>query len=61
MAAHQEELAIFTGEKRFQGKGPLCVALVVTEHARAMGLPLDAEKLLTERGGQVQSGRCGYG
>jgi hypothetical protein len=53
MAAHQKELATFTAEQNFRGKGPLCVALVVTQHARTMGLPLDSEKLLTEGGGQV--------
>jgi hypothetical protein len=37
----------------FRGKGALSVALVVTQHGRKMGLPLDAEKLLTEGGGQV--------
>lgn len=53
MATHQDELAAFTAEKNFRGKGPLCVALVVTQHAKTYGLPLDAEKLLTEGGGQV--------
>jgi hypothetical protein len=33
--------------------GPLSMALVVTQHARTMGLPLDSDKLLTEAGGQV--------
>lgn len=51
--AHQQELAAFTAKKSFRGKGPLSVALVVTQHARKMGLPLDSEKLLTEGGGQV--------
>lgn len=37
----------------FRGKGPLSVALVVTQHARKMGLPLDPERLVTEGGGQV--------
>jgi Domain of unknown function (DUF4928) len=49
----QEQLTRFTKEKRFLGKGPLCVALVVTQHAKAMGLPLDPARLLTEGGGQV--------
>lgn len=31
----------------------MCVALVVTQHAKSMGLPLDAGALVTERGGQV--------
>jgi hypothetical protein len=51
--AHQRELADFATAKAFRTKGPLCVALVVTQHAKTMGLPLDAENLLTERGGQV--------
>jgi hypothetical protein len=46
-------LNAFTEEKRFRGKGPLSVALVVTEHARKSGLPLDSEALVTERQGQV--------
>jgi hypothetical protein len=46
-------LGEFVMEKRFRGKGPLSVALVVTQHARNMGLPLDPDKLLTEGGGQV--------
>jgi hypothetical protein len=50
-----EALAKFTAEKKFLGKGPLSVALVVTEHARKRGLPLDPERLITENGagGQV--------
>jgi hypothetical protein len=51
--AHQRELAAFTTRYSFRGKGPLSVALVVTEHARKAGLPLHAEKLVTEGGGQV--------
>src|ERR1035438_6330301 len=51
--AHQRELIAFTATYGFRGKGPLSVALVVTQHAKKMGLPLDAEKLLTEGGGQV--------
>ena len=44
----------FSSEHGFDGKkGPLCVALVVTEHAREMGLLLDPDGLLTEGGGQV--------
>jgi Domain of unknown function (DUF4928) len=48
-----KKLAEFVAEKGFHGKGPLCVALVVTQHARSMGLPLDPEKLITKGGGQV--------
>ena len=49
----QKELAAFVADESFRGKGPLSVALVVTQHARNMGLPLDDEKLITEGGGQV--------
>jgi hypothetical protein len=52
-AAHQRELAAFTTMYPCRGKGPLSVALVVTEHARKTGLPLDPEKLVTDGGGQV--------
>lgn len=47
-----EALAAFTKARKFARKGPLCVAIVMTQHARA-GLPLDPAKLLTEQGGQV--------
>src|ERR1035441_10025781 len=52
-SAHQREMAAFTANRAFRGKGPLSVALVVTQHAKTMGLPLDANRLLTEGGGQV--------
>lgn len=42
----------FDKDRRFSGKGSLCVALVVTQHARK-GLPLNPDALLTEGGGQV--------
>ena len=50
---HQNSLEKFTAQKSFRGKGPLSVALVVTQHAKSMGLPLDPDKLVTEGGGQV--------
>jgi hypothetical protein len=43
----------FNKERKFGRKGPLCVALVMTQHARKMGLPLDPDVLLTDAGGQV--------
>jgi hypothetical protein len=49
----ESKLTQFVADKGFHGKGPLCVALVVTQHARTMGLPLDPEKLITDGGGQV--------
>ena len=42
----------FNADRRFGRKGALCVALVVTQHAKK-GLPLDPDALLTEGGGQV--------
>ena len=49
----QEALRAFTHGKGFKGKGPLCVALVVTQHAKENGLPLDPDELVTGGGGQV--------
>ena len=49
----QTALADFTKEQKFRTQGPLSVGLVLTQHARVMGLPLDPTKLLTEGGGQV--------
>jgi len=40
-------------QPKFLHKGGLCVALVVTRHAKEKGLPLQAEVLRTEEGGQV--------
>lgn len=49
----REKLTQFAKNKKFKGKGPLSVALVVTQHAKSMGLPLDKDSLITEGGGQV--------
>lgn len=49
----KDALAKFTADHGFRGKGALSVALVVTQHAQTMSLPLDPEKLVTYRGGQV--------
>ncbi len=48
-----DALTRFAKEHGFQGKGPLCVALVITDHARQSGLPLDPTNLITDGGGQV--------
>jgi len=48
----QVALRDFNKTRKFDRKGALCVALVITQHARK-GLPLDADTLLTEGGGQV--------
>lgn len=50
---HSAELLTFTADKGFRGKGPLSVALVVTQHAKVKGLPLNSDSLLAESGGQV--------
>lgn len=44
--------AQFAQENQFKGKGALCVALVVTQHARK-GLPINPDRLITDGGGQV--------
>lgn len=49
----QDLLRSFVKEKAFGGTGALSVAIVVTQHAKALGLPLDPEVLLTKGGGQV--------
>lgn len=53
MADLRAALEAFNRAKKFGRKGPLCVALVITQHARKMGLPLDPGDLLTDKGGQV--------
>jgi hypothetical protein len=50
---HYRELTKFTASKAFRGKGPISVALVVTQHAVRKGLPLDPGTLVTGGGGQV--------
>lgn len=49
----EEQLSGFAREHGFRGKGPLCVALVTTQHAKDKGLPLDPAELVTAGGGQV--------
>jgi hypothetical protein len=48
-----DALADFAREHEIRTKGALCVPLVVTDHARALGLPLDPAALRTEKDGQV--------
>ncbi|MDH3999107.1 MAG: DUF4928 family protein [Desulfuromonadales bacterium] len=48
-----DQLPDFVAENKFSSKGALCVALVVTEHARKQTLPLNPDNLLTDGGGQV--------
>lgn len=53
MANLLRQLDSFAKRQGFRGKGPLCVALVVTQHARNLGFPLDPRALITKGGGQV--------
>lgn len=54
MSATTEALeALCKKHPKFLRKGGLCVALVVTETAKARGLPLEPEALRTDQGGQV--------
>jgi hypothetical protein len=46
-------LEAFRTVNSFTGKGALALALVVTRHARAHGLPLNSKVLITEKRGQV--------
>ncbi|MDE0332848.1 MAG: DUF4928 family protein [Nitrospinae bacterium] len=56
----QQVLDRFVSDHNFKGKGPLSVALVVTNHVREEGLPLDQQTLVTEGGGQVRGlGKAG--
>ena len=52
-ATLDEELASFAVERQITSKGALCLPLVVTDHARTLGLPLDPNRLRTEKEGQV--------
>lgn len=50
-------LGDFVSRHEFTEKGPLCVALAVTDYARSKGLPLSADDLVTQGsrgGGQVR-------
>lgn len=49
----ERALAVFAAVERIRSKGAISVVLVVTDHARTLGLPLDAGRLLTENQGQV--------
>lgn len=54
MGELEGRLAEFAKSERFTGKGLLSIALVVTNHIRSRGLPLNADELVTSGGGQVQ-------
>ncbi len=47
------QLMKFYVAKQFNSKGKLSVALVITQHAKKSGLPLNPDELITKGGGQV--------
>lgn len=47
------ELDAFAKKEKFAGKGPLCVALVITDIAKRTRFPLAEEDFIAESGGQV--------
>lgn len=53
MTELEEQLRAFADANKMRDKGALCVALVVTRHAKERGLPLKPEELRTEGKGQV--------
>lgn len=53
MSKLEKALAEFRDVHAFKGKGQLAVALHVTRLAKTHSLPLDPEKLMTEKTGQV--------
>ena len=53
MESLQDKLNQFTQTKKFNTKGPLCVALHITRYAKEHSLPLNPEELRTGSGGQV--------
>lgn len=54
MSATREQLGkLCASHPKFLKKGGLCVALIVTETAKNLGLPIEPESLRTGEGGQV--------
>lgn len=49
----EDHLKEFVEKHKIKGKGALSVMLVITRRAKDQGLPLDTQKQLTGRGGQV--------
>ncbi len=58
MLRYSEKLENFVATSKMTGRGALCVALVVTRHAKRLGLPLDDAALLTENVGIAASVEC---
>ena len=53
MSKLEKALDEFRNANSFKSKGQLAVALHITRLAKIQGLPLDPEKLVTEKNGQV--------
>ncbi len=52
------QLGAFIETQAIRGKGALCIMLVVTDHARQSGFPLDQADLLAPQGGQVKTSKA---
>lgn len=48
-----EQLEKFLKQHKFRGKGPLCVAIVITNQVRTKAFPVDPQSFLAESGTQV--------
>lgn len=53
MSKLESRLASFTTEEKIEGKGPLCVVLVITRKASEQTPPFSADNFLAPKGGQV--------
>ncbi|MRR18453.1 MAG: DUF4928 domain-containing protein, partial [Deltaproteobacteria bacterium] len=53
MSKLESRLASFTAEEKIEGKGPLCVVLVITRKASEQTPPFSADNFLAPKGGQV--------
>jgi len=53
MSKLESRLARFTAEEKIEGKGPLCVVLVITRKASEQTPPFSADNFLAPKGGQV--------
>jgi len=53
MSELESRLANFTSEQKIEGKGPLCVVLVITRKASGQTPPFSSDNFLAPKGGQV--------
>ena len=53
MTVLESRLSNFTSHEKIEGKGPLCVVLVITRKASGQTPPFSADNFLAPKGGQV--------